>query len=61
MAIKRIVEFERELYQEFPTQTILYIGHRALYYALKHTCYGVPLEELVIRPWKWQPGWKYYR
>ncbi len=39
--------------------TVMIIGHRATQYGLEHWLKGVPLEEAVTAPWKWQPGWTY--
>ncbi|MBI3282244.1 MAG: histidine phosphatase family protein [Acidobacteria bacterium] len=38
---------------------VLVIGHRATWYALEHLLGGATLEEVLKRPWKWQPGWRY--
>ena len=35
------------------------IGHRATQYALEHWITGLPLEQVIPAPWKWQPGWTY--
>jgi broad specificity phosphatase PhoE len=38
---------------------VLVVGHRATQYALEHLLLGVPLEEAVMKPLRWQPGWVY--
>ncbi|MDP1570247.1 MAG: histidine phosphatase family protein [Vicinamibacterales bacterium] len=38
---------------------VMLIGHRATHYALRSLLDGVPLEEAVLAPWAWQPGWIY--
>jgi broad specificity phosphatase PhoE len=40
-------------------QTVLVVGHRAIFYALEHLLKDTPLEQVVIAPWQWQPGWIY--
>ncbi|MBI1309534.1 MAG: histidine phosphatase family protein [Proteobacteria bacterium] len=38
---------------------VMVIGHRATQYGLEHWILGKPLEEVVVAPWAWQPGWTY--
>ena len=38
---------------------ILVIGHRATRFALEHLILGLPLDEVVTKPFAWQPGWTY--
>ncbi len=40
--------------------TILLIGHRATHHALEHLCDGTPLEESLVAPYEWQPGWRFH-
>ena len=40
-------------------QRIMLVGHRATQCALEHWLNGVPLEQAVIAPFQWQPGWTY--
>ena len=39
--------------------TIVAIGHRATWYALEHLIGGMPLRDVVVGTWRWQPGWIY--
>lgn len=39
--------------------TVLVVGHRATFYALEHLVNGTALEDIVMSPWQWQPGWTY--
>jgi broad specificity phosphatase PhoE len=48
-----------ELAEERPGATILLIGHRATHHALAQLCEGVPLEESLVAPYEWQPGWRF--
>lgn len=38
---------------------VLIIAHRAPWYALEHLLHGRELLEVVMSPWKWEPGWEY--
>ena len=38
---------------------VVLIGHSATRWALDSLVNGVPLEESVISPFHWQPGWRY--
>ena len=40
-------------------QRVLIIGHVATRWALDHVLGGVPLEELAVADFAWQPGWEY--
>lgn len=60
-ALARVKSFEDEIYSQYPHEPILFIGHRIVYYALEHRHNRVPLEDLVTKPWRWQPGWRYQR
>jgi broad specificity phosphatase PhoE len=39
--------------------TVLVVGHRATFYALEHLLNHTRLEDVVVAPWDWQPGWTY--
>lgn len=58
-AVDRIGNFFEEIAGRFSCKTHLFIGHRAGYYACEHYFNQAPLEEIVKRAWKWQPGWRY--
>lgn len=51
--------FIEEIIGRHKNETIIVIGHRATQYGLEYILNGVPLEQAVIAPWKWQPGWTY--
>jgi broad specificity phosphatase PhoE len=38
---------------------VVVIGHAATRFALDNLFDGVPLQESVVAPFAWQPGWKY--
>ncbi|MEW1955674.1 histidine phosphatase family protein [Terrabacter sp. NPDC080008] len=40
-------------------QRILVIAHSANRWALQHLLDGTPLEDLVVAPFEWQPGWEW--
>jgi len=44
---------------EFEGRRVLVIAHSAQRWALRHLVEGVPLEELVDAPFRWQEGWEY--
>ena len=40
-------------------ERVLLIGHAATRYALDHLLLGLPLEQVVVGPFSWRPGWEY--
>lgn len=56
---ERMESFLQDLLRWHDGQTVLIIGHRATQYGLEHWINGIPLEQAVTAPWKWQPGWTY--
>jgi broad specificity phosphatase PhoE len=52
-------EFLAELAAGWDDRRVLLIAHSANRWALEHLLRDVPLEELVSRPFGWQPGWEY--
>ena len=52
-------EFLAELAVGWDDRRVLLIAHSANRLALDHLLRGVPLEDLVSRPFSWQPGWEY--
>lgn len=55
----RIASFLTDLKTRFDGKTVMIIGHRATQYGLEHWLNNKPLEQIVIEPWEWQPGWTY--
>ena len=60
-AAKRIKEFLDNLSHKYHDREVmvLIIGHRATQYGLEYWINGKSLEELLITPFVWQPGWEY--
>lgn len=58
-AAQRVQSLLEDLTEDYTGKTALIIGHRATYYSLEHLINGVPLEDVISAPWKWQPGWTY--
>ncbi len=58
-ASERIKSFLQDLLKNYDGKRVMIIGHRATQYGLENLIKGVPLEEVVPAPWKWQPGWTY--
>lgn len=56
---KRMKSFIDDLKASHDGETVMIIGHRATQYGLEEHINGVSLEEAVLAPWQWQPGWKY--
>ena len=48
-----------ELADEHHGATILLIGHRATHHALEHLCEGMTLEDSLVAPYEWKPGWRF--
>jgi len=56
---KRMNEFLDELKAKYDNKRVMIIGHRATQYGIESTVNNKSLEELLISPFKWQPGWTY--
>jgi broad specificity phosphatase PhoE len=56
---RRMRSFLDDLAREYEGKRILIIGHRATQYGLEYWLKGIPLAEVVVAPWQWQPGWEY--
>ncbi len=59
-ANERVRSFLVDLLKNYDGKKVLIIDHRVTQYALEHFINKIPLEEAVIAPWQWQPGWTYY-
>ncbi|MFH1970961.1 MAG: histidine phosphatase family protein [Patescibacteria group bacterium] len=55
----RMKSFLQDLLKDYDNKKVMIIGHRATQYGLEHLIKGLPLEEVIPAPWKWQPGWTY--
>lgn len=58
-AAARVGDFLRELVPRYCGTSILIIGCRATHYGLEHWLNQIPLPQVVIAPFTWQPGWTY--
>jgi alpha-ribazole phosphatase/probable phosphoglycerate mutase len=56
---RRMKSFLRDLLKDYDGKTIMIVGHRATQYGLEQWVKGIGLEDAVLAPWMWQPGWKY--
>ncbi len=56
---KRMKAFLQNLLKNYDGKTVMIVGHRATQYGLDQWIKGVGLEDAVLAPWQWQPGWKY--
>lgn len=56
---RRMKIFLQHLLRDYDGKTVLIIGHRATQYGLEEWINRIPLQQAVLAPWKWQPGWKY--
>ena len=57
--VVRMRSFLDQLAAERDAGRVVVIGHSATRWALEHLLEGVPLEELVNAPFRWQEGWVY--
>lgn len=57
--MQRMEDFLDDLSKNYQGKTILIIGHRATQYGLEHWLNNKPIEQAVLEPWEWQPGWRY--
>jgi broad specificity phosphatase PhoE len=58
-AAARMKAFLQDLLRDYDRKRVLVIGHRATQYGLEYWTKRLSLEEVVLAPWKWQPGWTY--
>jgi alpha-ribazole phosphatase/probable phosphoglycerate mutase len=58
-ATDRVGRFLADLPLRWSGQRVLVMGHVATRWGLEIALLGTPLEELVSRPFDWQPGWEY--
>ena len=56
---ERMKSFLQDLLRNYDNRRVMIIGHRATQYGLEHWIKGLPLEEVIPAPWKWQAGWSY--
>lgn len=56
---ERMKSFLQDTLKNYDGKRVMIIGHRATQYGLEHWINGLPLEEVIPAPWKWQPGWTY--
>jgi broad specificity phosphatase PhoE len=59
MTAKRMKDFLEDLLKKYEGKKVMIIGHRATQYGLEYWIKKIPLQEVVMAPWKWQPGWTY--
>ena len=55
----RMKNFLDFLLKEYGEKRVLIVGHRATQYALDYFIKGIPMEELLIAKFVWQPLWSY--
>lgn len=55
----RMKAFLQDLLRDYDGKRVMIIGHRATQYGLERWIKGLPLEQVIPAPWKWQPGWSY--
>jgi broad specificity phosphatase PhoE len=56
---KRVGTFLTTVVKAWDGDRVVLIGHAATHCALDHLLKGVPLDEVVVAPFEWQPGWRY--
>jgi len=56
---ERMKSFLRDLLRDYDGKRVMIIGHRATQYGLEHLIKGIPLDQVISAPWKWQSGWEY--
>jgi 2,3-bisphosphoglycerate-dependent phosphoglycerate mutase len=58
-AVTRVARFLDDLPTRRDERRVLVIGHTATRWAFDHFVNGLALEELLVAPFCWQPGWEY--
>ncbi len=56
---ERMRGFLKDLLRDYLGKKVMIIGHRATQYGLECLIKKIALKEVVVAPWKWQPGWTY--
>jgi broad specificity phosphatase PhoE len=56
---ERVRDFLDDLLQRNGGERVLLVSHAAPRWALQHLLEGAPLEDAVVAPFAWQPGWEY--
>jgi broad specificity phosphatase PhoE len=56
---RRMRDFLDDLLPRHDGERILLVSHAAPRWALQYLLEGTPLEEAVVAPFAWQPGWEY--
>lgn len=57
--VRRVADLLGDLRHDHPDQRVLLVSHSAPQWALNHLLHGRPLEDLLVGPFDWQPGWEY--
>jgi broad specificity phosphatase PhoE len=57
--VERVREFLDGLLPAHDGERVLLVSHAAPRWALQHLFDGVPLHEVVVAPFDWQPGWEF--
>jgi broad specificity phosphatase PhoE len=58
-AVTRVGGFFDDLPSRWDGKRVVVIGHMATRYACEHYLRGVPIEDALVAPFEWQPGWEY--
>lgn len=58
-AVARVARVLDDLPTRWDGQRVLIVGHVATRWALEHHLRDVPLEQLAVEDFAWQPGWTY--
>jgi len=56
---ERMRSFLQYLLKDYGGKRVMIIGHRATQYGLEHWIKHQPLSQVILAPWRWQPGWEY--
>lgn len=57
--VARVSEFLDDLARDWDGRRVLIVSHSANKWALDCLIEGAALEELVVKPFRWQEGWRY--
>jgi len=57
--VARVRSFVADLASRYAERRVVIVGHQATKIALDHVLEGTPLADLVMSPFRWQPGWTY--
>ena len=58
-AVNRVVKCLKDIQRDYDGQRVLIIGHRATQYGIENYINKIPVRQIAVARWRYQPGWEY--